>query len=218
MKTVKSKKRIFHLRLIPKALFILIIGFAIRTLFSCTREKFDPVEIEYNAINIIGIDNSGQYVLERDTVHSFYPEAVALKIRLTDSTEYFASSLYQNMQDLLSFQTLKADSPEITYIPENKVTDIHITTLYDINGSLQAGDDISDHILYYNGTGLYHGEDQAVLWLSGKQTYPDIGTLLLVLKASVNNTIAQFEITVTLEDGKEIKGITEIFTITASEI
>jgi hypothetical protein len=63
---------------------------------------------------------------------------------------------------------------------------------------------------------LYHNLSQGISWLNDIQSYYEGGSIILILKASVKNTNAHFEITVTLDNGIELLGTTKIFTIIES--
>jgi hypothetical protein len=204
--------------LIPKVLIILTLSFGIKLFFSCTPYSQDPIEIDYNHISIIGIDNSDRYMDNYTAIDTIYSDAVALKLTLSDTSKYYAALFSPNLFEAFSFQTLKADDIDPSYIPRNKVIDIKIKTLLDLNDTLKAGDDISEYILCASRDDfdLYHNLSHGISWLNDIQSYYERGSIILVLKASVKNTNAHFEITVTLDNGIELLGTTEIFTIIES--
>lgn len=204
--------------LIPKVLIILTLSFGIKLFFSCTPYSQDPIEIDYNHISIIGIDNSDRYMDNYTAIDTIYSDAVALKLTLSDTSKYYAALFSPNLFEAFSFQTLKADDIDPSYIPRNKVIDIKIKTLLDINGDLKAGDDISEYILCAprEDFGLYQNLSHGISQLNDIQSYNERSSIILVLKASVKNANAHFEITVTLDNGIELLGTTEIFTIIES--
>lgn len=210
--TMKKENKV---TLIPKVLIILTLGFGFKLFFSCTPYSQDPIEIDYNFISVIGIDNSDRYLNNYTDIDTIYSDAVALKLTLSDTSKYYAALFSPNLLETFSFQTLKADDIDPSYIPRNKVIDIKIKTLLDINETLKAGDDISEYILCAsrNDFDLYHNLSYGISWLNDIQSYHERGSIILVLKASVKNTNAHFEITVTLDNGIELLGTTEIFTI-----
>lgn len=212
--TVKENK----VTLIPKALILLALGFGIKLVFSCTPVSQDPIEIDYNNISVVGIDNSDRYLGYYNTIDTSYSDAVALKLTLSDTSIFYAASFYQNFKQTLSFQTLKADEIDPSYIPRNKVVEIKVITLIDINDSIKAGDDISEHILcaFRDDFELYHDLNKGISWLNGIQSFYESSPIILVLKTSVRNSNAQFEVKVTLESGIELLGTTEILTIIES--
>lgn len=201
--------------LIPKVLIILTLSFGIKLFFSCTPYSQDPIEIDYNHISVIGIDNSEVFLASYSDIDTLFSDAVALKLTLSDTTKYYAASLLPNLLEVFSFQTLKADDIDPSYVPRNKVSDIRIKTLLDINDDLKAGDDISEYFLCAprEDFDLYHNLSHGISRLNDIQSYYERGSIILVLNESVKNTNSQFEITVTLDNGIELLGTTEIFTI-----
>ena len=204
--------------LIPKVLIILTLSFGIKLFFSCTPYSQDPIEIDYNHISVIGIDNSDRYMDNYTAIDTMYSDAVALKLTLSDTSMYYAALFSSNLLEAFSFQTLKADDIDPSYIPRNKVIDIKIKTLLDLNDTLKAGDDISEYILCASRDDfdLYHNLSLGISWLNDIQSYYEGGSIILLLKASVKNANAHFEITVTLDNGIELLGTTDIFTIIES--
>lgn len=204
--------------LIPKVLIILTLSFGVKLFFSCTPFSHDPIEIDYNHISVIGIDNSEVFLGSYSDIDTLFSDAVALKLTLSDTTKYYAASFLPNLLEAFSFQTLKANHIDPTYVLRNKVTDIKIKTLLDINDVLKAGDDVSEYFLCAprDNFDLYHNLSHGISRLNDVQSYYDRGSIILVLKASVKNTNAHFEITVILDNGIELLGTTEIFTITES--
>jgi len=204
--------------LIPKVLIILTLSFGFKLFFSCTPYSQDPIEIDYNYISVIGIDNSDRFLANYSDIDTLFSNAVALKLTLSDTTKYYAASFLPNLLEAFSFQTLKADDIDPSYVPRNKVTDIKIKTLLDINDDLKAGDDISEYIFCAprEDFDLYHNLSYGISRLNDIQSYYERGSIILVLNVSVKNTNSQFEITVTLDNGIELLGTTEIFTIIES--
>ena len=182
--------------------------------FSCTPYYQDPIEIDYNHISVNGIDNSDRYMDNYTAIDTMYSDAVALKLTMSDTT-YYSALFSPNLLEAFAFKTLKAGDIDLSYIPRNKVIDIKIKTLLDINDDLKAGDDISEQILCAprEDFDLYHNLSHGLSWLNEIQSYYERSSIILVLKASVKNTNAHFEITVTLDNGIELLGTTEIFTI-----
>lgn len=213
--TMKKETKV---TLFPKVLILLTLGFGIKLFFSCTTYSQDPIEIDYNYISVIGIDNSDKYMADYSDIDTIYSDAVALKLTLSDTSKYYTALSLPNLLQVFSFQNLKADDIVISYVPRNKVTDIKIKTLLDINDDLKAGDDISEFILCESrdSFNLYHNLNHGISWLNEIQSHNKEGSIILVLKASVKNTNAHFEITVTLDNGIELLGTTEIFTIIES--
>ncbi|OFY50442.1 MAG: hypothetical protein A2W85_10410 [Bacteroidetes bacterium GWF2_41_31] len=201
--------------LIPKVIILLILSFGIKLFFSCTPYSQDPIEINYNHISVIGIDNSDRYLDYYNTTDTIYSDAVALKLTLSDTSMFYAATFSSNLMQTFSFQTARAYDIEPSYIPLNKVVDIKVKTLIDINESLKAGDDISEHILCSSRDDfdMYHNLSQGISWLDDIQSRHKSSSIILVLKTSIKNTNAQFEVKVTLDNGNELFGTTVIFTI-----
>jgi hypothetical protein len=216
--TMNNKKKENGVTLIPKVILLLTLGFGIKLFFSCTPYSQDPIEINYNNISVVGIDNSDRYLDYYNSIDTIYSDAVALKLTLSDTSKYYATSLFPTLRETFSFQTLKAKDIEPSYIPRYKVIDIKVKTLLDINDSLKAGDDISEHILCSSRDNfdLYYNLSQGITWLNGIQSYYESSSIIIVLKASVKNANAQFEVKVTLDNGNELLGTTGIFTIIES--
>jgi len=213
---MKIKRKENAVTLLPKVMLLIAFGFGVKLFFSCTPNSQDPIEINFNAISLIGIDNSERYV-NSSYSDTLFADAVALKITLSDTAGFYATSSSENLMHALSFQTLKADDISPSFIPRNKVVDIKVKTLMDINGSLKAGDDISEHVLCLRGSfDLYYNLNHGIAWLNGIQSFSPGSSLIIVLKTAVENLHAQFEVNVTLENGDELMATTMIFTIIES--
>ncbi len=210
----KQEKKASHT---SKAIILLAFGFGIKLFFSCTPNFQCPTEINYNNISVEGIDNSGRFMGYYNTLDSVYSDAVALKLTLSDTSRFYPTSYSLNIMQAFSFQTIQARSIDPSYFPLNKVVGINVRTLLDINESIKAGDDISEHILCSKGDNfeMYHNLSQGISWLNGVQYYEN-SSIVLVLKVSVRNANAQFEIVVTLDSGDDLLCKTEIFTIIES--
>ncbi len=212
---MKKEKKRKKSTLIPKVFILLSLGFGINLFFSCRPYHRDPIEMNYNTISVLGIDNSERFLDYYNTTDTVYSEAVALKLTLSDSLIYYAASSFPKVKQMFTFQTLQADEIAPSYIPKNKVVDIQINTLLDINESLKAGDDISEHMLYTTGENfdLYYNSDKGISCLNGIQSYYEESFIILVLNTSIENTKAQFEVKVTLDNGNELVDTTNLFTI-----
>ncbi len=212
-KSKKEKKVSF----IAKAIIMLTLGFGIKLFISCTPHSQIPIEINYNKINVVGVDNSGRFLDYYSIKDTLYSDAIALKLTLSDTLCLFTSAYFPNTMQAFSFQTLLAKSFDPSYIPQDKVVEIKVKTLLDIDEFIKAGDDISEQILcatpdnfvmYYN---LSHG----ISWLNGVQ-HCENSSIVLILKSSVKNSNAQFEVVVILESGDKLLWVTEQFTIIES--
>jgi len=215
--TLDNVKKMKEIKLIPKVLLLLTLGFGIKLFFSCTPSTPDPFEIDYNNLSVTGIDNSEMYLAYHQSIDTLYSDAVTLKLTLSDTSEFYSASFSKKLMQTLSFPTLRADwSP--SYIPRNKVVDIKVITLFDVSESIKAGDEITEHLLYAarDSFDLYHNLSQGISKLNGMQSNDRGSVIVLVLKVSVENTQSQFEVKVTLENGDELSSTTELFTIIES--
>lgn len=191
-------------------IFICCAGF--KLFLSCTS---DPIEINYNNINLAGIDNSNRYLNFNSITDTMYADATAMKLSLSDTTMYYAASFSPNLiKEASLFQTVYITSISESFIPINKVVDIKVKTLLDINESIKTGDDISKYVLCSsrNDFSLYRNLSQGISWLN-EVHYSPKQSIVLVLKKSIKNSNAQFEVKVTLDNGKELSGKTEIYSI-----
>ncbi len=193
---------------------ILILGIIARILFGC-----HPVieDITYDGISVYGIDKSRNYMShfcnKKDTLYS---EAVTLSLRLSDTSYYSKHDTvcYFSLNSL-SFTGAMATTIDYHYVPKNKVLDIKIHTLFDINNKIKAGDNIEDIVLYYIDSyddDLYKSKNQVISSLNDTQDFP-YAIVYLVLKTPVKNTQAQFKIDVLLDDDKHLSCVTDTFTI-----
>lgn len=199
---------------VSRVLILLTLGFVIKIFFSCTPLSQSPTQITYNKISVVGVDNSGRFLSAHNELDTLYSEAVAFKLTLSDTSLLYASLLSSNIMQLFSFRTVQARSIEMTYIPKNKVVDIEVKTLFDINASIKAGDDISEYILCDRGDNfeMYYSLRQGMLWLNEIQ-YDKSSSIIFVLKIPVENTKAKFEVVVTLDNGNTLLCTTDLFTI-----
>lgn len=204
--------------LFPKVLIIFALAVGFKLFFSCTPESQDPMDLNYNKISVVGIDNSGQYLEYYSSTDTLYSDAVTLKLTLTDTANRFASLFLPNLKQVFSFQTLQADDVDPVFIPVNKVVDINIKTLMDINDSIKAGADITEYFLYSIGGDfqLYQNLTQGISSLNGIKSFNENSSIILILKTSIENTNAQFEVEVALDNGDKLKTSTVIFDIIKS--
>ena len=210
----KKEKKVSH---ISKVIILLTLGFGFKLFSGCTPSSQSPIAISYNNISIVAVDNSGRFMASYNRLYPVYSDAVALKLTLSDTSMFYAASYSPNIMQAFSFQTVQANSINPSYIPLNKVVGIKVKTLLDINEFIKAGDDISEHILCStrNDFDMYSNLSQGISLLNGVQDNVN-SSIGLVLKTSVQNTNAQFEVVVTLDSGDDLLCITEVFTIIKS--
>ncbi|MDN4165863.1 hypothetical protein QWY31_10130 [Cytophagales bacterium LB-30] len=200
--------------LLVKVIILLSLGFSLRLLISCKQYPLDPEIIDFNQLRLAGIDNSGLYLDHSTSVDTLYAEAVVVKLTLSDTSLYYSSHRPET-QHPFAFQALQADDISPSYVPRNKVVAIRIHTLQDINAALQAGDEITEQVLssFGDNFGLYQALPEGIAWLNGvHRDYPE-RFLLLVLSTPVENTSAQFEVRVRLDNEQELVATTPVFTI-----
>ena len=199
---------------IAKPLIVLAVIFGIRLFFSCTPNDFDPMEMYYNSLSTRYVDNSNVYLSYFREVDTSFSEAVAIKLTLSDTSRMYKKSLSANLQRAISFCTSQADDWSPTYLPGNKVSDISVRTLFPVNTTINAGDDVTSFFLYASGSfSLYSHLDKAIETLNSTQSYDRLCTIVLVLSGRVENTKARFELTVSFENGNKLVSTTPELTI-----
>ena len=210
---IKKINKIYFSKSLPtKVLIVFILGFGLKLFFSCTPPS--PIEMHYNSINIIGIDNSDRFIDKYTSVDTMYSGAVALKLSLFDSTyNYYAFNFYKVFKSL-SFTPAMALTIDESFIPVNKVEQLRIITLFDIDENVKAGDDISNLIVYDAGSDfeLYQNLNYAIATLNRTQATAG-SSIVMVLRTSIENTKAQFGVKITLDNGYDLSFITDMFTI-----
>jgi hypothetical protein len=168
----------------------------------------------YNSIRVIGVDNSDRFLKRNTNVDTMHSGAVAFNLTLLDSTfDYYAFN-YSNALKSLSFTSVMALSFSMSFIPVNKVEEIKVTTLFDIDDEMRAGDDITNLILYEAGSDfeLYQSINNAILNLNRDQPAAS-SSIFLALRIPIENAKAQFCVQVFLDDGNMLSSNTNIFTI-----
>ncbi len=206
---IESTKKHF-----AKPLIVLAIIFGIRLFFSCTPNDFDPMEMDYNSLSTSYVDNSNVYLSYFREVDTSFSEAVAIKLTLSDTSQMYKKSLSAKLQQAVSFRTSQADDWSPTYIPRNRVSELNVRTLFPVNASIDAGDDVTKFFLYAGGSfAMYSHLDKAIETLNRTQSYDRLCTIVLVLAERVENTKAQFELTVTFENGDKLVSTTPVLTI-----
>jgi len=198
-----------------KSLAVFIIGLGFKLFLSCeTPPSYsnEPIEINFNQLKVIGVDNSMKKSEMGNHVDTMYKRAVALRVNITDTVMYYATFQTKNSYRLFAFSTASADDISPYYVPQNKVVDITIKTLFDINPTIKAGDNVTEHMLSPRDFNLYHNLEKVIPYLNGDHYYKE-RSILVVLKESVENTNAQFEVTVSLENGHQLSCTTERITI-----
>lgn len=207
--------RIISTTLYARISIIVVFFFFVKLFFSC--DPPDPIDMVYSAIKLEVRDNSG-HVYSRYYSDTIYSDAVSIELSLADSTNYYASNTLK-AATLFSFEPVSAFSPNISYQPVHLVEDIRVFTVFDIDASYQAGDDITDSILYSTDDmfSMYVEREKAISYFNGLQWRPRC-SVLMVLKSSVKNTKARFRVEVSFDDGSRLIETTGLYTIIPSNL
>jgi hypothetical protein len=194
-----------------KVIAVFTLSFGIRLFFSCTPP--DPIEMNYNTLSLLGIDNSGRYIRSYSPIDTMYAEAVALELTVSDSIRHYAQN-FNKIVESVSFAPAMATSIDYSFIPVSKIEEIKVITLFDIDNEIKAGDDISQHILYamdYNFE-MYKNSHQAIAELNGVQSNPSC-SIGIILKKMVKNTKAQFKVIILLDNNQELSCLSDTLTM-----
>lgn len=111
--------------LLLKVAIVFTLGFGVRLFFSCTPPE--PIEINYNMLSLVGIDNSGQYMRSYPSADTMYAEAVALELTVSDSIRHYAQK-FNKFIESVSFTSAMATSIDYSFIPVSKVEEIKVIT------------------------------------------------------------------------------------------
>ncbi len=198
--------------LFTKKIVVLTLGFSIRLFFSCTPPP--PIDIHFNSIKIIGVNNSDRFINSNTGVDTMYSSAVAFKLTLLDSTyNYYAFNLHKTLK-ALSFTPAMALSFVESFIPVNKVEQIKVTTLFDIDDNIKAGEDITKLILFERGNNfeLYQNINSAISTLNKTQPTAS-SSIVFVLSVSTKKTTLQLNVQITLDNGTVLSTNTDVITI-----
>ncbi len=194
---------------ILKIAIVLFLGLIIKILIGCV--PHESIEITYNDISVIGVDNSGEFTPGDTKIDTLFSSAVALRLILSDSSQIasFSAATFKS----LSFSNAMATSIDYNYIPKNKVMDIKVATVFDIDANTKAGSDISNSILYdFGNFELYRTKDEAIQKLNGIQDSPS-AAVYIILKLDVKNSKAQFKIDILLDDEKHLSCVSDTLAI-----
>lgn len=203
-------------RLLTKTAFVVLLTLVVTVFCSCTliyEELFKgkTYDIDFNQIVINSVARADWYATYSYPVDTMSYDAVALRLLLSDSiTPYYAPSPSDTTQEH-SGSLLKTKVSRY-YEPRNKVVGMKIRTLYPINTTLHAGDDITEQFQYVASQNRsLHNTWEAFEELN--QAKERAHNVVFVLNKNIENTEAQFEITVALDNGVELVGTTERFVI-----
>ncbi|HPW67030.1 MAG TPA: hypothetical protein PLY32_03400 [Salinivirgaceae bacterium] len=214
MNTLKSISSNLKTSLLTKVIVILTLGFSIKLILSCTPHPSEPIEMNFNKIRVHGIDNSDKYLNNRKYVDTMYSNAVAFTLNLSDTTHGYSIYCANKALRTLSFAPAMATSISISYIPVNRVTQIKITTLLDIDDDIKAGDDITDIFLFENDRDgfLYKNINSAITKLNGKQSCAS-RSINAILTVAAKRPTLQLNFQVTLDNDIVLSVDTDVITI-----
>lgn len=215
MSTAKTKRQVripflpvSHIKLpsyVTKTLFVLSLFYLAKFLIACC--NCGP--IYYYSINeliISNLDNSG-----KDPIESYSEiinkNAYGLKIRFT--TLELTSGLKKRSFFIAPTLATSCDCDKWEYAEES-VQHIKITTIYDFNDSYMAGSDITDLFRIFSGG--YFLINEYLTRFSFSQTILNVDKehtrSLLLITPPENTGPHQFEIEVTLSDGRILQAQT----------
>lgn len=137
------------MKLFRKVLFILLIANIIRIVPGCCDDCDSlPKYFNFNSIELYNLDNSGEWAVST-TVDSMQPAAIAFELAIFDSLGYYFHYAETDVINAFGYKTSYAMKCECSQplIAYHYLTDISITTLYDINEELHAGDDVTGYFV-----------------------------------------------------------------------
>lgn len=210
------------MQLFKKVLFILLIASVIRIIPGCC-DDCDPLPLyfDFTSLELNNLDNSGEWVVAGST-DSMQPAAVAFGITISDSLGYYPHYAVANIIGAFGYKTSNAmrcecSQPMIAY---HYLTDIEITTLYDINEELHAGDDVTGYFvgqLQSNSSpvsGVYLDLATIIAQTENKVYYDNgVEAFGIYLKPEVETPQARFAITLTFSDNSILTDTTRLIQI-----
>lgn len=209
---------------LPKALKILIalcllhiVFFSAFIFYGCVCNQ--PV-IQYNldSLCINNINNSENYptITESNSMHS---SAVAFSISLTDTSQYWP--YYSSSVQRASFGYVSANATTVDcdpyFVANQKIVDVTIVTLYDLNSVILAGTNVTNLFLArsnssYDGV-MYSSFENLLTKLNSQSTFQPRINFNVFLKPPINNSVARFIFSVSLSDGTHLCDTTSLITI-----
>lgn len=207
------------MRILKKAILILLIANIIRIIPGCCDCDDSAMPFNFNKINIINLDNSGDQAMTTNS-DTMKPEAVAFEVALFDSLfNYFAAGPKVNFGGIGEAKAMKCDCA-LPYKANHYLTNISITTLYALSTEIADRSDVSGLFvarLTINsafGSSLYNSLESICSQSNGK-TYHDGGieSFGLYLKTKVENPEARFVITITFSDNLVLSDTTNLIHI-----
>jgi len=201
-----------------KILIVLTIIFLSRLLFSCcncpkTAESANLNMIELEYLNLIPNEQNLEYSSD-----SMLNASVAFEIIVRDSTEA-KNNWYVNNAGFSSASAFQPCECPKLFLPDEQISSIKINTLKDINSKIKSGQEISGLFVAKNrNTFLYLEIEDLLKSMKGSVTSGLPGYRVAVyLKEKIDNSEAQFEVSVTLSNSKVLKMKTKVIKITSPE-
>ncbi|HAH56508.1 MAG: DUF5034 domain-containing protein [Lentimicrobium sp.] len=209
------------MHLIKKMLFIALLFNVIQIIPACGDCDVLPTYFDFTTLEIQNLDNSGEWVMPA-TADSMHPAAIAFELTIFDSLRYYRHFTKTEVIYTVGYKSSFALSDDCSQplIANHYLTAIQITTLYDVNDDIHAGDDVTDFFvgqLRSNTSpvsGVYVWLD-AIIAQTENKIYYDSGVEAfgIYLKPEVEMPIAQFEITLTFSDGSILSDTTSLIHI-----
>lgn len=195
-----------------KVLLLLLGGLMFRVFIGCRPP--DPIEMSYNRLRCIGVDNSGTYLNPHSSLDTMQAGAIALQLELTDTLLYGGDYYVQSRRGTnWGLARLYAWEIMESYKPIAKVESLQIFTLVDLDATTHAGDEITAAWLYApDSFELYQGLEKAFDELNRIQDASAAG-VCLVFKGKPEAEEVQFVVEVALSDGRVLSCESPVITL-----
>ena len=211
------------MRIFKKVILILMVANMFQIIPGCCKKCEDaPISFDFNKAQIKNLDNSGEWV-QSTYSDTMLPGAVAFEVTLYDSLGYYyfdyaAVNLLKNIGYKTS-QALQCDC-SMPFIARQYLTNISITSLYDISESIPAGTNVTSLFVGQlrgnssHSSSVYNDLSYIIRQTENK-TYYDGGieSFGIYLKPEVENQVAQFEIQLTFSDQRILTDTTQLIHI-----
>ena len=209
------------MKTLRKALFILLIANIIRIVPGCCDCDLSSVPFDFNKTDIVNIDNSGEWAVTTQ-LDTMLPGAVAFEISLFDSLGYYNQYASNPERNNFGYSSACALSCDCSYpmVAGQYLKTIGITTMYDMNEEIDAGDDVTDFFVgkfrgnSSSGSSVYLNLENICSQTENK-TYFDGGveSFGIFLKPEVENQEARFITAFTFSDNRVLTDTTNLIHI-----
>lgn len=204
--------------MLKKSFIIMLVAFVVQTISACCECDVQSVEFTFSDMQIKNLNNTrGQTEFQESNL--MYKEAVAFHITVLGNDDP------QDQQARLYFPFFSMNKAYATscycpteYYTSNKINEIKIKTLLDINSEYPANSTVTD--LFYGSGENWYSPDYLYEPLSTLQhkletTYStnNFVEFAIFMNTPVENNTAQFEITIILERGETIVQTTDLIEI-----